>query len=318
MSLKICPRCEQELIFLNGKLYCVCSFCDETGKFKTNQLNLSFNNKRTSRAIPFKIEARGSQFPKIVKHNRIGVTVGDLIKDPMGRLVFLETQDNEQRFCFTVKFLDGTQKVVEGSGANLQVNFFIWWWRINNQKSENDYVTFGLDFSKLKKEMHISESKIKKSLGFNKLPSSSSREAYQLIKFEKELMKFLKLEIQRYFKEQKNIIILLEEPTPGGIKIYSLNKGSLIGDLAKAFIGVAALISILGVSMIMSTTPEPVSESRPSSSFESSDYSDYIDSLSERAGVGATIDSKEEIIRSCMVILQDQGFSYSQAYDQCY
>jgi hypothetical protein len=47
------------------------------------------------------------------------------------------------------------------------------------------------------------------------------------------------------------------------------------------------------------------------------DDPEYIESVIDRSGVGQTIDSVEEMVDSCMVILQDQGMTYSQAYERC-
>ena len=57
-----------------------------------------------------------------------------------------------------------------------------------------------------------------------------------------------------------------------------------------------------------------MSKSKPSLDPENPEY---IESVIDRSGVGETIDSVDELIKGCMVIAQDQGMSYSQAYDRC-
>ncbi|WP_019504333.1 hypothetical protein [Pleurocapsa sp. PCC 7319] len=54
--------------------------------------------------------------------------------------------------------------------------------------------------------------------------------------------------------------------------------------------------------------------------YNSSDYyksSEYINSVKERSSVGETIDSVQELVDLCMMVSQDKGMTYSQAYRTC-
>lgn len=95
-----------------------------------------------------------------------------------------------------------------------------------------------------------------------------------------------------------------------------------IGLIVIVYIFAAFLANISSYEPISEPVSEPVLESVPESASEpvlesDNDGLDEARSVAERAGIGSTIDSTEEIIRACVVILQDQGKSYSQAYNYC-
>ena len=54
--------------------------------------------------------------------------------------------------------------------------------------------------------------------------------------------------------------------------------------------------------------------------YNSSDYyesSEYINSVKERSSVGETVDSVQELVDLCMMVTQDKGMTYSEAYRTC-
>lgn len=310
MTFESCPKCNEELMTLESSGRQVCRSCGWTERLEDNTTTSCSEVAVESKVIPVEIEVVGSQFKKSVRWSTAGVAVGSLIAGPVGAIIGLATQGNGQKFHYIVYFSDGTQQVVVCDGNKLQLDLLVWSWRINNKKAEKDYVTFGMDFSKLQRDMLLSASEIKKILGLTNKQTSSFGEAWQMVKLEQQLTKFLKLEIQRYFKEQRNDVVMLEETMGGGLKIPSQ-----MSEVVYGIIGLVVLIGMFGGCVANMTSPKPVSESRPGVDYQSPEYTR---SVIERSGVGETIDSVEEIVNACMVMAQDKGMTRSQAYNYCY
>ena len=102
-----------------------------------------------SQVIPVKLEVMGSTFNKSVGWTAVGTIAGTVIAGPLGAVIGLATQGNSQKFAYTIFFSNRTQKIYTCESKDLDFELSIWTWRINNQKSEQDYVTFGLGFANL-------------------------------------------------------------------------------------------------------------------------------------------------------------------------
>lgn len=319
MALENCPQCGKELTILQSSGRQICRSCGWIDKPRNiaaaspSVIAESFppHVAGSAKVIPVEIEVVGSQFKKSVGWTAAGVAAGALIAGPIGAMIGLATQGNGQKFHYIIKFSDETQKVVMCDANKLQLDLILWSWRINNKKTEKDYVTFGMGFSKLQRGMLIQASEIKRLLGLADKHTSSFGEAWQMAELEQQLTKFLKSEIQRYFQEQRNDFVWLEETTGGGFKIPSKTSKS---EVVNGIIGLVVLIGIFGGCVANITSTSPVSESRPE---VNSGSPEYTRSVIERSGVGETIDSVQEVVDACMVMTQDKGMTYSQAYDYC-
>ena len=333
MKLENCPKCSKELIFLQSSSRHICRTCgainqqknEETEQFKDSEVTSSPEIVVKSEVIPVEIEVVDSQFNKSMGWSAAGLAAGALIAGPVGAIIGLATQGNGQKFHYIIKFSDGTQQVVVCDEKKLQLDLIIWSWRINEKKTEKDYVTFGVDFSKLERDMIIPKSVIDKKLGLGEKQAGGFGEAWQMIELEQKLIKFLKSEIQRYFNEQKNDVVILEE-TAKGLKIPFKASDTLYkaSDTSYGIFGLVVLIFIFGSCVASMTSPEPSYNSNSSSEAEYNSSSkfdpddpEYIKSVIDRSGVGQTIDSVQEMVNACVVMLQDQGMTYSQAYDRC-
>lgn len=223
-----------------------------------------------SNVVPIEIEVVGSQFKKSVGWTTAGAATGALVAGPVGAVIGLATQGNNQEFHYIIKFSDGTQKAFTVAGKSLQLDLTIWSWRINNKKTESDYVTFGMDFSTLRRDMVITASEIKKWIGTPNGPAKNLGEAWQMVKLEQKLMKFLKSEIQRYFKEQRNDVVLLEETPSGGFKIPSKSS-----DAVSVVLGLVVLVAMFGGCVATGTSQNQASEPEATLSTEASEPSTY-------------------------------------------
>lgn len=325
MKLENCPKCDEELILLQSSGRHICRTCgainqqknEETEQLKDSEVTFSPETIVKLEVIPVEIEVVGSQFNKSMGWSAAGVVAGALIAGPVGAIIGLATQGNEQKFHYIIKFSDGTQQVVVCNREKLQLDLIIWSWRINEKKTEKDYVTFGIDFSRLERDMIIPKSIIDRKLGLGEKQAGESGEVCQMVQLERKLIKFLKSEIQRYFNEQKNDVVTLDE-TAKGLKIPSKASDTFYG-----IFGLVVLIFIFRGCVASMTSPEPTYNSdSPEPTYNSGSRIDpndpeYIKSVINRSGVGRTIDSAQEMVDACIVMAQDQGATYYQAYGHC-
>jgi len=133
-----------------------------------------------SQAIPIKLEVMGSTFKKGVSSTVVSTVAGAVIAGSLGALIRLATQGNSQKFTYIVLFSDGTQEVYTCEGKDLDFEISIWTWRINNQRSEKYYVTFGLGFANLQRDMTIPCKEIQRLLGIDD-NSSGLKDAFKRI-----------------------------------------------------------------------------------------------------------------------------------------
>ena len=160
-----------------------------------------------TKQIPTDIEIIGTEFRKSIAWTAVGSSVGSLLAGPVGGISGGLTQGNRQNFQYIIKFNDGSQKVFKCKDKNIEFELIVWGWRIANQKSETDYVDFGLNFSTLKRGMIISSEVLDQ---FLQLEGKSFKELWKTIFLEKELKELLKAEIERYFKEKRNSLVTVE------------------------------------------------------------------------------------------------------------
>lgn len=260
--------------------------------------------------IPVEIEITNSKFKKNVGWSVVGESDIDLIDNSLGDIINLAVQFSAKKnFYYTVKFSDGTQKVVECNVEKLPLELIIWSWRIKERKTEKDYVTFGIDFSQLERNMIVYNSQVNKKLGLHIKSINRLSESEQVAQLKRiGLMKFLKSEIFRYFFEQKKDMVLPDEIFEG-LKIPSKANERL-----NAFLGLGVLIFIFGGCVAGMNSLEPASNSR--SRIDPNDP-EYIESVIDRSGVGRTIDSAQEVVDACKVMMRDKGMSKSQANRRC-
>jgi hypothetical protein len=173
-------------------------------------------NTRDKR-IPVKIEIAGTEFRKSIGWTTVGYTVGSLLAGPMGGIIGGLTQGNGQNVKLTICFEDGSEKPIVCKDKNLQFELFVWTWRIENSKSEQDYVDFGLDFTSLERGKVVKTDRIGDVLNFDP-ENKSLKELWGGTRLYIALHKLFKSEIERYFWEQRKERIVLENDT-GGLKI---------------------------------------------------------------------------------------------------
>lgn len=191
-----------------------------------------------SQVIPVKLEVMGSTFKKGVGWTVVGTVAGAVIAGPLGALIGLATQGNNQKFTYTVFFSDETQKVYTCEGKDLDFELSIWTWRINNQRSEKDYVTFGLQFANLQRDMTIPCKEIQRLLGIDDNPSGF-KDALKRIGLMRRYTQLLKKEIERYLKEQCNDIVIVQVTDGFDIKIPS--KATEVRDTILGGIGLVVI-----------------------------------------------------------------------------
>lgn len=253
-----------------------------------------------SDAIPVEIEVAGSQFKKGLGWTTIGMTAGALIASSIEAIVGLATQGKSQKCHYVIKFSDGTQKVITCDSNKLQLDLIIWSWKINNQKTENDYVTFEMDFSTLRRGIIIPISDIRRLLGTSSQSAQSTSEARQRFKIEQESRKFLKLEIQRYFKEQRKDTVIVEETMGGGFKIPSKSSEVVWG-----MAGLVAIVAMFGGCIAEMSSPKQASKSQSSTQAEQATNDTYECAATE--GVGETINRGDIVnLGECM---RDKGYA---------
>jgi hypothetical protein len=173
-------------------------------------------NTRDKR-IPVKIEIAGTEFKKSIGWTTVGYTVGSLLAGPVGGIIGGLTQGNGQNVKCTVHFEDGSEKTITCKDKDLKFEIFVWAWRIEHRKSEQDYVDFGLDFTSLKRGKVVKTDRIGDVLNFDS-GGKSLKELWGDLRLEMALHKLFKLEIERYFWEQRKERVLLQTDT-GGLKI---------------------------------------------------------------------------------------------------
>ncbi|GBF54631.1 hypothetical protein N0824_02499 [Microcystis sp. 0824] len=176
----------------------------------------SLQNRRDTR-IPVKIEIAGAEFRKNIGWTTVGYTMGSLLAGPIGGVIGGLTQGNGQNVKCTVYFEDGSEKTITCKDKNLQFELFVWTWRIEHCKSEQDYVDFGLDFNTLERGKIVKTDRVGEVLNFDP-ENKSLKELWGGMHLYLALHKLFKLEIERYFWEQRKERVLLETDT-GGLKI---------------------------------------------------------------------------------------------------
>jgi hypothetical protein len=238
-----------------------------------------------SNVIPIEIEALGFKF-----RNGVAGNTNDLATHTS-----IISQGNEQNLHYVVKFSDGTQKVNICNGNKLQVDSVIWSWRIRNKKTEEDYVDFGVNFSTLQRGSVIHIDKIMKLLDVLNTPPKNFREAQNAVEIEQTFKNFFRLEIQRYFKEQRNDIVRLETRMGGSFKIpLKPNKA------AWGFLGFFVFLFIIGTFFNKTTSPNQVSESQLNKQVQDTNE------CAEKTGMGERV-SREDMdnLNRC---LRDKGY----------
>lgn len=78
------------------------------------------------------------------------------------------------------------------------------------------------------------------------------------------------------------------------------------------------LVVFIGIIFFSCQQSKEVSQQDNSDNFNYSNSPEYIDSVIERSNVGETIDSEQELLDVCILIAQDKGMTYSEAYKTCY
>jgi hypothetical protein len=239
-----------------------------------------------SNVIPIEIEALGFKLKNGVSGNT----------NSLANTTSIVSQGNEQNLNYIVKFSDGTQKVTICNGNQLQVDLAIWSWRINNKKTEQDYVDFGVDFSTLERGLVIHVHKVMKLLGISNISPKNFSEVRNMVEIEQRFKYFFQLEIQRYFKEQRNDIVRLETTMGGGLKIPPKPSKAVWG-----FLGFLVFFLIIGNSFYKTTSSNQVSESQLNNQVKQDTYE-----CAERTGMGETV-SREDINKMDRC-LKDKGY----------
>lgn len=294
MKLQQCPECSNELTTLQSSGRQLCRSCGWTNKPKQVSVDSTSTIDTGATIIPIGIE-----------------------------IIDLERQSPSQKFHYCVKLSDGTQQDIQSDIDKFLLDFIVWSWRINNHKSEKEYVTFGIDFSELYKGIVLPEHKIKNFLILAEQQANGFDESWRSPKLNLQLhlKLYLMSEIYRYFREQRKENVSFTSNWGGGIKIISKTESDF-----SSFVGIGVLIVIFGGCVSSLTTPSSVSNYRSTTTPSSVTNSrpefdphnpDYIRSVQERSGIGEKINSVEEVVRACMVMAQDNGMSYSQAYERC-
>lgn len=156
--------------------------------------------------IPIAIEPVDTEIKKSIGWTAVGYTAGAFLAGPMGGIVGALTQGNEEYLIYRVTFSDNSQKQIKSHKNKIALELLIWLWRIENKKSEDDYITFGIDFGRLTWGQVVPVTAINKYLGLEE-GIHSVGEAWQKTQLELGLKETLKNEIQRYFLEQKGFKI---------------------------------------------------------------------------------------------------------------
>jgi hypothetical protein len=164
--------------------------------------------------IPVKIEIIGSELKKSIVWTATGTAIGSLLAGPIGAVIGGLTQGNGQKVSLKIVFEDRSEKIIECDGQKLKYELFVWAWRIQNIKSERDYVDFGLDFTTLQRNQIVSTKRVGEALNFDP-EGKSLKELWGNVRLEMELHKLFKREIERYFWEERKERILLENDTRG-------------------------------------------------------------------------------------------------------
>ena len=172
--------------------------------------------------IPVEVEIIGSGTKKSITWTAVGYTVGSLLAGPVGGIIGAISQGNEQKYTLRIKFDDNSQKLIDCDKNKANLELILWAWRIQNKKSESDYVTFGVDFDSLKRGNIISNAWLNNYLGLHKDKNSPEShenkqfgELWQTLRLELSLTKFYQGELRRYFLEQRKESILVEHGRPG-------------------------------------------------------------------------------------------------------
>jgi hypothetical protein len=172
--------------------------------------------------IPVEVEIIGSGTRKSITWTAVGYTVGSLLAGPVGGVIGAISQGNEQKYTLRIKFDDNSQKLIDCDKNKANLELILWAWRIQNKKSESDYVTFGVDFDSLKRGNIISNAWLDNYLGLHKdknspeLPENKQLgELWQTLQLELKLTKFYQGELRRYFLEQRKESILVEHGRRG-------------------------------------------------------------------------------------------------------
>jgi len=188
--------------------------------------------------IPVEVEIFGSESRKSVAWTAAGYTVGALMAGPMGGLLGAITQGNEEYVVYIVKFSDETEKTFTVHKKKIPIEIFVWMWRIKDRVSENDYITFGIDFSRLKFESLVSWKEVNNLLALDDR-KKNSEDAWDNLWLEVGLKKILEKEIERYFKEKKKAEITVVTRSKG---IWIPKKPSFSVFLADNIIILLALV----------------------------------------------------------------------------
>lgn len=226
-----------------------------------------------SNIIPIELEALGFKF----KNETQGKNNG------LDKTTSIASQGNEHNLHYIIKFSDGSQKVNICNGNKLQIDLIIWLWRINNKKTEEDYVDFGIDFSTLRRGIVISNNRISNILSVLDTPPKNFSEVLHRAEIEQTLKNFLKSEIQRYFKEQKNDIVVIEATMGGGLRISPKTN-----ELVWVFIGLLVLFPMFGNFLTGTTSPNQVSGSQSNSQAKQDTYE-----CAEKTGMGETVSGED-------------------------
>jgi hypothetical protein len=169
-----------------------------------------------SMPIPVEVEIIGSGTRKSIAWTAVGYTVGSLLAGPVGGVIGAISQGNEQKYTLLIKFDDDSQKLIDCDKNKANLELILWAWRIQNKKSERDYVTFGVDFDSLKRGNIVSNAWLENYLGLHE--SKQLGELWQTLRLELGLTKFYQGELRRYFLEQRKESILVDF-TGRGFKI---------------------------------------------------------------------------------------------------
>ena len=296
MKIQKCTICSQDQSFIEFDNSYVCSTnCEEINLQKNIETKQSKNTKVniSLKVIPVEIKITNSKFIKSVGWSVAGETN---IIDTLASIINFSRLAEKKNFYYTVKFSNGVKEVLSCDVEKLPLELFVWSWRIKEEKIKKDYITFGLDFSKLKRNMIISNSQIDKKLALYIKSVNITCDDELIIELRKiGLMKLLKTEIYRYFCEEKKDMVLPSEVSKG-LKIPSKTN-----EILNVLFGIGVLVFIFGSCVANTMSPEPT----------------YNQSVINRTGVGSTIDSAQELIDVCKVVMRDKGMSRSKANRRC-
>jgi hypothetical protein len=319
MKLENCPKCSQELIFLQSSGRHICRTCgaiNQQQNEETEQLQDSEGTSSPETVVILEETAKELKIPSKANDTFYGIfglvvlififggCVASMIS-PEAEPAYNSNSSPEPEYNSSSKDVENTTSDVEPKTNQSQVGL--------GQFSEEEICRAAIAAIMGRDPQIINVDKVDSGIVYTSYirPDDDSRWANRC----------------RVEKQTQGITWATDtgrwrtDPEDGKLS-YSINEN--VVKIAEEYSDGSLSKNEYSLEQLNMTSPEPEYNSNSSSEAEYNSSSkidpndpEYIDSVIDRSGVGQTIDSVQEMVDTCMVMLQDQGMTYSQAYDRC-